>query len=94
MNKTAVIIGVGSGLGFGLAKKFRNEGFSVILVARNESSLKEMTEQLGDDSYYKVADASDAINLRTAIGAIKAEYGTPDVVIYNVGWERRCYHCF
>ena len=85
MKKTAVIIGAGSGLGFGLAKKFRNEGFSVILVARNEQSLKEMTEQLGKGVFYKVADVSDTENLRKAIDEIKKEYGTPDVVIYNVG---------
>ena len=39
MNKTTVIIGAGSGLGFGLAKKFRNEGFKVVRVARNELHL-------------------------------------------------------
>ena len=85
MNKTAVVIGAGSGLGFGLAKKFKNEGFKVVLVARNEHSLKEMTEQLGEDVFYKTADASDATNLNKTIEEIKNEYGTPDVVLYNVG---------
>ena len=85
MDKTAVIIGAGAGLGFGLAKKFKNEGFSVILVARNERSLKEMSEQLGENVFYKIADASDSENLKAAIAEIKNEYGTPDVVIYNVG---------
>ena len=85
MNKTAVIIGAGSGLGFGLAKKFRNEGFRVVLIARNEYSLKEMSEQLGENVFYKTADASEPENLKKAIEEIKKEYGTPDAVIYNVG---------
>ena len=85
MNKTAVVIGAGSGLGFGLAKKFKNEGFKVVLVARNEHSLKEMTEQLGEDVFYKTADASDATNLKKTIEEIKNEFGTPEVVLYNVG---------
>ena len=85
MNKTAVIIGTGPGLGFGLAKKFRNEGFKVVLVARNELSLKEMSEQLGENVFYKTADSSEPENLKKAIEEIKNEYGTPDAVIYNVG---------
>lgn len=85
MNKTAVIIGAGPGLGFGLAKKFKNEGFSVILVARNEQSLKEMREQLGENVFYKTADASEPEKLKKAIEEIKNEYGTPDAVVYNVG---------
>ena len=85
MNKTTVIIGAGSGLGFGLAKKFRNEGFKVVLVARNEQSLKEMSEQLGENVFYKTADASNSENLKKTIEEIKKEYGTPDAVIYNVG---------
>ena len=85
MNKTAVVIGAGSGLGFGLAKKFRNEGFKVVLVARNERSLKGMSEQLGENVFYKTADASEPENLKKAIEEIKNEYGTPDAVIYNVG---------
>ena len=85
MNKTAVVIGAGSGLGFGLAKKFKNEGFKVVLVARNEQSLKEMTEQLGEDVVYKTADASDEETLKRTIDEIKNESGTPDVVLYNVG---------
>lgn len=85
MNKTAVIIGAGAGLGFGLAKKFRNEDFTVMLLARNEGALKEMCERLGDNAFYKTADASDSENLKKVIEEIKTEFGTPDVVIYNVG---------
>ena len=85
MNKTAVVMGAGSGLGFGLAKKFKKEGFNIVLMARNESSLKEMAEKLGENVFYKTADASNSENLRKAIEEIKNEYGTPDAVIYNVG---------
>ena len=85
MNKTTVIIGAGSGLGFGLAKKFKKEGFNIVLMARNERSLKEMAEKLGESVFYKTADASNSENLKKVIVEIKNEYGTPDAVIYNVG---------
>ena len=85
MNKTAVVIGAGSGLGLGLAKKFKKEGFNIVLMARNERTLKEMAEKLGENVFYKIADASNSENLKKAIEEIKNEYGTPDAVIYNVG---------
>ena len=85
MDKTAVIIGAGSGLGYALAKKFRNEGFKVVLAARNEQSLKDMAHHLGENVFYRTADASDTAYLKKAIEGIKEEYGAPEIVIYNVG---------
>ena len=88
MKKTIVIIGAGKGLGFGVAKKFAGEGYKVVLVARNGDTLEKMCDELkskGSDAHYKVADSSEEGEFVKALEEIKAEFGTPDVVVYNVG---------
>lgn len=88
MNKLIVIIGAGKGLGFSVAKRFTKEGFDSVLVARNESKLNEMSEQLsqsGVKSNYKTADVADEKQLSDVLLEIEKEYGTPDCVVYNTG---------
>ena len=60
----------------GLAKKFKKEGFKVVLVARNEQSLKEMAVKLGENVFFKKVNASDAENLKKSIEEIKKIWNT------------------
>ena len=88
MNKTILVIGAGQGLGFGIAKKFAGEGYKVVLVARNRDSLERMCDELkskGAKVHNKVADSSEDREYVETLEEIKAEFGTPDVVVYNVG---------
>lgn len=88
MKKLALVFGAGPGLGLSVARKFAKEGFDIVLSARNEESLKNMSEdikELGVNCGYKVVDVSDEQNLIRVINEIKSEYGTPDCVVYNVG---------
>lgn len=69
-------------------KKFANEGYKVVLVARNRESLENMSEELklnGFEVSYKTADSSEDKEYSKALEEIKGEHGTPDVVVYNVG---------
>lgn len=45
-NQTALITGASSGIGLSLAKIFAREGYSLVLVARNESKLKQLAGEL------------------------------------------------
>ena len=45
-NKTALITGCTSGIGKALSVKFAQEGYNLILVARNEDKLKELSNHL------------------------------------------------
>ena len=46
MNLTALITGASSGLGYEFAKLFSNQGYDLIVVARNENKLQELKEEL------------------------------------------------
>lgn len=88
MQKTAIIVGVGPGLGYSLAELFGKKGFRVILAARREEALKDYREKLAAQGVEAVglpADVSDGPGLEAALREAVERFGTPDVLIYNVG---------
>lgn len=86
--KTAMIVGVGPGLGYSLAELFGKKGFRVILTARHEDALKKYQEELkekGIEAFAAPADASDGFLLESMLRNVVEQFGVPDVLIYNVG---------
>src|SRR5687768_13649716 len=47
-NKYALITGATSGIGYELAQLFAKDGYNLVLVARNEERLQEVTQELKD----------------------------------------------
>ncbi len=86
--KTIVMVGAGQGIGNHVAKKFGQEGFRVILMARNGQSLEKYGEEFeagGIETRTYAVDAADPESLLQALRKVKDEFGTPDVLVYNVG---------
>lgn len=85
---TAVIVGVGPGIGLELARTFANAGHPVAMLARDKAKLDTYAAELastGQDVRGYVADAVDPDNLRAALDSAITELGAPDVLVYNVG---------
>lgn len=88
MKKTIVVIGAGKGLGNGVAEKFGNNDFRVILMARSEEHLKEYAadfDSKGIEVYTQTADVANLGAFAKVFGEVVKTYGTPDVLFYNVG---------
>ncbi len=88
MKKTIMVVGAGKGLGNGVAEKFGNNDFRVILMSRDEEHLKEYAADFaekGIEVYTKAADASDFGAFERSFREAVDTYGTPDVLFYNVG---------
>jgi short-subunit dehydrogenase len=88
MKRTIIIVGAGKGLGNHIAKKFGQQDFRVVLMARNENSLREYEEEFnnaGIEVHVQVMDAAKPETLTLAFDHVKAKFGTPDVLIYHVG---------
>jgi NAD(P)-dependent dehydrogenase (short-subunit alcohol dehydrogenase family) len=83
---TAVIVGVGPGLGLALARTFADAGHPVALLARDAARLDSYVADLDTSERAArgyTADVAQPARLRTAIQAATDDLGAPDVLIYN-----------
>lgn len=88
MEKMIFVIGAGSGLGNGVAEKFARHGFKLVLMARNEERLAGYAAYFADKGYdaeIKMVDVTDFSAFAQTFQTAVQEYGTPNVVFYNVG---------
>lgn len=84
-NKTAVITGGTTGIGFATAEQFIEEGARVIITGRNDIRLKEAVERLGTNAVGVKADVlslTDLDNLATRVSDI---FGRLDIIFANAG---------
>lgn len=84
--ESALVVGVGTGLGLGLLERFHSEGFKVSAAARNVQKLEQMRELDGLDKLACFAcDASNEAHVELLMQNVIATNGVPDVVVFNVG---------
>lgn len=84
-NKVALVTGGGKGIGLGIAKKFAENGASVLIVGRHENTLKEACKENHGLSYL-VADITNSEDIKKIIDYIKEKYGRLDILVNNAGW--------
>jgi len=83
MARTAVVAGVGPGLGESLARKFATEGCQVALLARSGDYLDDLADDLPDPGVGLAvpADISDPDAVAEAFDAVRDEFGAVDVLV-------------
>lgn len=82
------IVGAGAGVSAGIARKFGGNGFTVVLLARTLESLNRQVAELqsqGVEAHGLVADASDKGSLTDAFVRLEADFGVPEILVYNAG---------
>ncbi|AQR62690.1 oxidoreductase [Brevundimonas sp. LM2] len=83
--KTAVITGGGTGIGFGAAKRFIEEGAFVYLFGRRSAQLDAAVAQLGTNARAVVGSITDPADLDRLYATVKAERGGLDILFANAG---------
>lgn len=87
-NKNALITGAGKGIGKAIAIALAKEGVNVILVARTQSDVDQLSTEIsafGVKTLALSADVSDINSINTAVEKALAEFKTIDILINNAG---------
>lgn len=66
-NKTALITGGSRGIGLAIAQAFGNDGYSVIIAARNKDELSEAKKTIQGDAMTIVMDVGDTNSVRNGL---------------------------
>lgn len=87
-NKNALITGAGKGIGRAIAIALAKEGVNIILMARTQSDLDEVANEvnvLGVKSLTVIADVADINSVNGAVEKALVEFKTIDILINNAG---------
>jgi len=87
-NRVVAVAGAGPGLGASVARRFAKEGYTAALVARTQSKLEEIQneiEALGQCALPFTADLTSEKELERVFHEISEKAGTIDVLVYNAG---------
>jgi NAD(P)-dependent dehydrogenase (short-subunit alcohol dehydrogenase family) len=85
--KTALIVGVGSGLSASLARLLGTAGMKVALAARRAANLTALAQETGAKSF--ACDATNRADVAKLFADVERALGAPDVVIYNASYRTR-----
>lgn len=85
MARTAVIAGVGPGLGASLARKFAVEGCDVALFARSTAYIDDLAADLPDPGagLGVTVDLADVEAIREGFETVREAFGPVDVLVNN-----------
>ena len=91
-NKTVLLTGASSGIGYSLAKLLPKENCSIVLLSRRENILKDLANEIkidgGQVRAYK-CDVGNVEEVRNSFEQVKKDFGKIDIAILNAGVSSR-----
>jgi NAD(P)-dependent dehydrogenase (short-subunit alcohol dehydrogenase family) len=81
-NPIAVVTGTGPGTGSAIVRRFSRGGYQVAMLARNRDRLDKLEREIPNAHAY-ACDVTDEAQLDSTVEAIRADLGTPKVLIHN-----------
>ena len=85
--RSALIVGVGSGLSASLARLFAKNGLQVALASRNPDRLAALAHETAATTF--ACEAAEPEEVGGLFDAVIATQGVPDVVVYNASARAR-----
>jgi NAD(P)-dependent dehydrogenase (short-subunit alcohol dehydrogenase family) len=84
---SALIVGAGSGLSAALARALAADGIKVALAARSTEDLAPLAKETGAQTF--ACDASKRTQVDDLFAALDAQFGAPEIAIYNASFRTR-----
>jgi len=84
-NKVAVVTGGNSGIGFGIAEAFKNEGAKGAITGRKQNTIDASIQQLGDSFIGLKGDVTNMKDLDNIFKATFEKFGRIDALVVNAG---------
>ena len=83
--KVAIVTGGGSGIGKSITVLFAKEGADVVIIGRNEESLKETCKLNEKKISYVVGDITKEENIKKLLDYVTEKFGKLDILVNNAG---------
>ena len=93
-NKVTLVTGGNFGIGYGIAKKFAEEGSEIAIVARNEKRAKNVIKDLENQGFvakFFKTDVSKEEDVKKMIKEVLNVFGKLNIVVNNAGCGSQ--HC-
>ena len=84
-NKTVLITGASSGIGWATAEKFAAAGYALVLCGRRKEKLEELVKKLNVPTHILVFDVSDKAAVFNVIDQLPPPFQKIDILINNAG---------
>lgn len=84
-NKVAVVTGGNSGIGFGIAEAFKNEGAVGAITGRNQTTLDSALKALGEGFIGIKGDVTNLNDLENIYKTTAERFGKIDTLVVNAG---------
>ena len=88
-NKTALITGGGTGIGFGIASCFIAAGATVVITGRREDVLKEAVSKLGNKAHYVTGDINQLQHIPALLQQVEQKARPVDILVNNAGRNQK-----
>jgi NAD(P)-dependent dehydrogenase (short-subunit alcohol dehydrogenase family) len=85
-DKVTLVTGGSAGIGFGIARRFAEEGARVFITGRRPTELNNAVTSIGGNTVAVQGDVSDAADLNRIFARIRTEAGRIDVLLANAGF--------
>ncbi|WP_319926984.1 SDR family oxidoreductase [Xenorhabdus littoralis] len=85
-DKVVIITGAGSGIGEATAKRFSQEGATVVLAGRNTDKLNRVLSELPSDKALVIqTDVADRDSVKNMVDETVRNFGRIDILVNNAG---------
>jgi len=83
--KVAIVTGGGTGIGYGIAKKFIEKGMITYIIGRRLEKLEKAQKELGNLCKIVQFDLNELDKIPEMVNSIKESEGQIDVLVNNAG---------